>query len=73
MAGNKLLFVGIAAELCLILLIVYTPWGNAVFGTAPIAKDVWGLLLPFAFAMIVLEELRKWACRRRARVPEARP
>ncbi|MGD9746457.1 MAG: cation-translocating P-type ATPase [Verrucomicrobiales bacterium] len=73
LAGNKLLFVGIAAELCLILLIVYTPWGNAVFGTAPIGKDVWGLILPFALAMIVLEELRKWVYRKRARVPAARP
>ena len=71
--SNKLIFVGIAAELSLILLIVYTPWGNAVFGTAPIGRDVWCLILPFALAMIVLEELRKWACRRRTRKPPPCP
>ena len=54
---------GIVAEIGLILLIDYTPWGNALFGTAPIPASVWLFILPFALAMIALEELRKWICR----------
>jgi len=52
--------------LILIALIVYTPWGNVVFGTAPLAAEVWLFALPFAAAMLVLEEGRKAFMRRRA-------
>jgi hypothetical protein len=58
--GNKLILAGIAAEIAIILLIVYTPLGNAIFGTAPLEPAVWLFILPFAMAMITLEELRKW-------------
>lgn len=62
--GNPLLLWGVATELTLILLIDYTPWGNRLFGTAPISIDVWLFVLPLAVGMLVLEELRK-AWRRR--------
>ena len=62
--GNRLLLVGVAAEIALILLIDYTPWGNALFGTLPIAGEVWLLVIPFALVMLLLEELRKWWVRR---------
>ena len=61
--SNKLIVAGIAAEIALILLIDYTPWGNALFGTAPIPLAVWLFIIPFAFAMLALEELRKWFVR----------
>jgi calcium-translocating P-type ATPase len=57
--GNPLIFGGIAVELGLLLVIAYTPWGNAVFGTAPLAAAVWAFVLPFAPAMLALEEARK--------------
>jgi magnesium-transporting ATPase (P-type) len=63
--GNPLLAWGVGVELVLIALIDYTPWGNRLFGTAPISADVWLLMLPFAAGMLLLEELRK-AWRRRA-------
>jgi len=50
----------------LILAIVYTPWGNAAFGTAPIGAEAWLFMLPFAAAMLALEESRKAFVRRRA-------
>ena len=56
---NRMILLGIAVEIALILLIDYTPWGNRLFGTAPIALDVWLYVVPFAFAMLLLEELRK--------------
>ncbi|BCB26986.1 ATPase [Sulfurimicrobium lacus] len=61
---NRLILAGVAAEITLILLIDYTPWGNALFGTLPIAGEVWLLLIPMALAMLALEELRKWWVRR---------
>lgn len=70
--GNRLLFVGLIAEITLILLIVYTPWGNTIFGTAPIPVVVWLFALPFAIGMLLLEEARKWVVRRSAsRQPDA--
>ena len=62
--GNRLILVGIAAEMLLILAIDYTPLGNHLFGTAPIGWEVWLFVLPFAAGMLVLEEARKWALRR---------
>jgi sodium/potassium-transporting ATPase subunit alpha len=47
------------------LLIIYTPWGNALFGTAPLASEVWLAILPLALCMGLLEEGRKAFMRRR--------
>jgi sodium/potassium-transporting ATPase subunit alpha len=57
--SDKLILAGIAAEIGLILLSDYTPWGNALFGTAPIPLSVWLFIIPFALAMLALEEWRK--------------
>ena len=64
--SNPLILWGVATEIALILLIVYTPWGNAVFGTAPLAADVWLFVLPFAAVMFAAEEMRKRVVRRRS-------
>jgi sodium/potassium-transporting ATPase subunit alpha len=63
--ANRLLLAGLAAEMALLLAIVYTPWGNRLFGTAPLTGDVWLYMLPFALLLGVAEEGRK-AWRRRA-------
>ena len=60
---NPLLLGGLALELALLLLIIYTPWGNALFGTAPLSLNVWLLLLPLVLLMGLLEEGRKWLLR----------
>jgi calcium-translocating P-type ATPase len=62
--GNRFILFGILVEIGLILLIDYTPWGNLVFGTAPIAREVWFFVIPFAVGMLFLEEIRKWLVRR---------
>ena len=41
------------------------PAAAAALGTAPLPARVWLFFLPFALAMVVLEELRKWVGRRR--------
>ena len=56
---NRMIVYGIAFELLLLLFIVYTPWGNALFGTAPLATNVWLFIIPFGVGMLLLEELRK--------------
>ncbi len=61
--SNPLLLWGIALELGLILLIVYTPWGNTLFGTAPLPAAVWLYVMPFVLAMGLAEEARKWLIR----------
>ena len=67
--GNPLILPGIAAELGMILFIVYTPAGNWLFGTAPIGPEVWLLAGLLAALMWALEEARKaWLRRTVARV-----
>ena len=65
-AGRKGPFLaGIATEILIITLIVYTPWGHALFGTASIALAVWLFIIP----------LRVWHARARrvAQVVRAHP
>jgi sodium/potassium-transporting ATPase subunit alpha len=62
--GLGILFFFIAPEVFSILLIDYTPWGNRIFGTAPISWDVWYFMVLFAVGMVVVEETRKWIYRR---------
>ena len=62
--GNPLIGWGVMLEIALILPIAYTPVGNLLFGTAPIAGQVWLFIVPFAVSLFILEELRKWLARR---------
>lgn len=62
--GNPSIVWGVVLEITLILVVAYTPWGNAIFGTAPIAAEVWLFMLPFAALMLALEEARKKLVRR---------
>jgi len=62
--GNRLILLGVAVEIALILAIVYTSWGQAAFGTAALPLEAWLFMLPFAAAMLLLEEVRKFVVRR---------
>lgn len=57
---NKTILCGVALEIVLLGIIDYTQWGNLVFGTLPISSDAWLFILPFALAMLLFEELRKF-------------
>ncbi|HUY03033.1 MAG TPA: cation-translocating P-type ATPase C-terminal domain-containing protein, partial [Rhodocyclaceae bacterium] len=63
--GNALIIFGVIAEVAVLLLVSYTPWGNDLLGTAPLGGKVWAFVMPFAAGMFMLEELRKWLARRR--------
>jgi magnesium-transporting ATPase (P-type) len=64
--SNPLILWGIIVEIGLILIVVYTPWGNLAFGTRPLDAEAWLFALPFAAVMVMLEEGRKAFARRRA-------
>jgi sodium/potassium-transporting ATPase subunit alpha len=64
-ADNPLLLGGIAFEVVLILAIVYTPAGNAAFGTLPLRPEDWALMAALALGIGLLEEMRKSVVRRR--------
>ena len=59
LGGNGYLWLGIVAELAVIALILYTPSGNWLFGTAAFGGTTWLLAIACAALMCVLEELRK--------------
>ena len=65
--GNRLLLAGVGLEIALVAAYVYTPWGQALLGTAPLDASVWLSLLPFALVMLAGEELRKLWQRRSER------
>jgi magnesium-transporting ATPase (P-type) len=70
--GNALIILGVMSEFAILLSINYTPWGNALLGTAPIGEEIWGFVIPCAAGMFVLEELRKWLARKRLLDPSSR-
>ena len=57
--NNRLILAGILAEIVLIPLIVYTPWGNRIFGTQPIGMAVWLFVMTIAPLMALFEALRR--------------
>jgi len=56
---NPLIMSGMAVEIALMLLIAYTPAGQAIFGTAPVGIHAWLFMIPFVASMFGAEELRK--------------
>ncbi len=67
--SNKLIWVGIASELLVVALIVYTPVLNAFIGTAPFPLRNWLFLFAWAPSLLIMDEARKafvrWQERRR--------
>jgi len=64
--SNRLVLVGIALEIAIAALIIYTSIGNKLFGSAPLTWDVWLILLPFAVLPFLADEIRKSLARRSA-------
>jgi sodium/potassium-transporting ATPase subunit alpha len=71
--SNPFILPCIAAELAMILFIVYTPAGNWLFGTAPIGAEAWLLAGFFAALMWASEEGRKAWLRRADRTAVSKP
>ena len=65
--NNRLLWIGIASELVLVLLLIYVPFLQRIFGTAGFPLEQWGFLFALAPLLLLADELRKALVRRRAR------
>ncbi len=61
---NRLILLGIALEVVLLILFNYTNLGNRYLETFPVPAAFWALIVPIAFLMLALEEARKWLIRR---------
>lgn len=58
--SNPFLLIGILFELLLQLFIVYHPLGQKIFSTYALPFQVWLILFPFALALFITEEIRKF-------------
>jgi sodium/potassium-transporting ATPase subunit alpha len=56
---NPLILWGIVTELTILALIIYTPWGNAIFATSPLPAWIFGPLVLGALVLLFAEESRK--------------
>jgi sodium/potassium-transporting ATPase subunit alpha len=70
--SNRMILWGIATELLLSLFIIYHPWGNRIFSSAPVGLDVWLILVPFVLLLFFAEEVRKFYIRRAGRFTPGR-
>ena len=56
---NPLILWGIATELVVLAFIIYTPWGNTIFGASPLPVWIFGPLMCGALVLLLAEEGRK--------------
>ena len=63
--SNHYINLGFVVEIVILLLIVYVPFLNGVFGTAPLGIYEWLYLIPIPFILFGIEELRKKIVRKR--------
>jgi magnesium-transporting ATPase (P-type) len=71
---NRMIWVGIASELALILLITYVPLFQGFIGTGPFPLRNWLFLFAWTPSLLLADELRKlalrwWERRRRPALP----
>lgn len=64
---NRLVLWGIAVELILLAILIYVPFLQPVFNTAPIGPREWAFLFAWTPVIFLLDELRKAILRRRDR------
>jgi len=65
--NNRLVWVGIASELIVVLLIVYTPFLQTFIGTNAFPIRNWLFLFAWTPALLLVDELRKFLLRRRGK------
>lgn len=62
--GNKRILLGILVEVLLVCAIMYIPFLQEIFNTAPIGVKDWIFLIALPFPVILIEELRKLLSRK---------
>jgi sodium/potassium-transporting ATPase subunit alpha len=61
--SNRMVLVGIASELLILAFIVFHPFANTIFNTAPIQLEYVLLAVPFALLLFTADEIRKYLIR----------
>ncbi|MBI3585218.1 MAG: HAD-IC family P-type ATPase [Nitrospinae bacterium] len=61
---NRLILIGIAIEVILILILDYTALFQKIFGLAPLRLNDWMLLLIFPIVVLTADEIRKYVVRK---------
>lgn len=64
--SNRLLLIGIGAELLVLFALMYVPPLKSIFGTAPLGWREWLFLIPIPLIIIALDGIRKTAEKKRA-------
>ncbi len=65
--SNRMLWIGIASELLIVSFIIYVPFFQQIFRTAPFPLVNWVFLFAWTPSLLLADELRKALLRRRAR------
>lgn len=68
---NKRVLLGIAVEVILISAIMYLPFLQEIFQTAPIGIKEWAFLIILPIPMVLLDEVRKYFSRRHSKTKKA--
>lgn len=61
---NKMILLAIVSELLILSMIMFYPFANTIFGTAPVSVEYLLLALPFAILLFVQDEVRKYYIRK---------
>ncbi len=69
--SNKWMQYAVGISLVLMLLVIYLPFFQTIFGTVPLAITDWIVMLPFILAASVAAEIYKWFIRRTTKTPSA--
>lgn len=67
--SNHLIWFGIVFEVALLAVLVYTPFLQDLFNTAPLNARDWLFLIAIPIPLFLIEELRKYVARRMAADP----
>jgi Ca2+-transporting ATPase len=67
--SNRYMQYAVAASLVLLALVVYVPFLQPIFNTAPLGLREWGVMLPLIFVPSVAAEATKWFLRRSSAPP----
>jgi potassium/sodium efflux P-type ATPase len=70
---NRLVLVGVAVELILLGLLVYVPFLNGIFNTAPLEPVCWVFVFAWTPIIFLADEARKAILRRKDRIKEREP
>jgi sodium/potassium-transporting ATPase subunit alpha len=65
--SNRAILLGIAVELLILALIIWSPFANLIFNTSPLDLRYVLLSVPFAIFLLGIDELRKYLLRRNVR------